>query len=160
MFGKFTEYSANLQNIPQKNEYLVTHRIVLIPSYIFGFGRIFGWNILQNILPKPCFGRTLFPSKQPLKNRNLLVKVQNYVCFPGRGGGVQGREKPGPNIGWQDERHDVHLPERGGSPATIQLQQPHQQDYSDIHKALPISGRRQQLQGTVDKICPEAARSL
>ena len=68
----------------------------------------------------------------------------------GRGGRVQGQEKPGPNIGWQDECHDVHLPERGGNQATIGHSQPLQPNQSDIPKALPIPGRWKQLQGTVD----------
>ena len=64
----YTNYSANLPSIPLIYWILGKNRILGYPPnsanfQLFGFGRIFCWTILQNILPKPCFGRTLLWSQ-------------------------------------------------------------------------------------------------
>ena len=71
IFGQFTEYSA-------KTEYSATTEELEMRTI---FGRIFGWNVLQNILPKPCFGRTLLMDHPVsiISHKYEMLKIGNIA---------------------------------------------------------------------------------
>ena len=70
------DFLLDMPNILQIYRIFCKNRILGYPPnsvnfQLFGFGRIFCWNVLQNIMPKQGFGRTLQLSKATYGNLNL-----------------------------------------------------------------------------------------